>query len=60
MDLQVFIVPVSTEEKKLWLAYSPVFPGCEGRGKTKEEAIKNYKKSLDKCINALISILPDD
>lgn len=58
MEFDVFIKPPE-ETGGDWYAFSPAFPGCKGTGITKEEAIKDFKISLDRCINALLTILPE-
>ncbi len=59
MEFDVFINPPEKEGDK-WRAFSSAFPGCKGSGDTREEAIRNFKISLDRCIKALISILPEE
>ena len=59
MQFDIFINPPDNPGEK-WKAFSVAFPGCKGTGDTEEEAIKNFKISLDKCINALINILPEE
>jgi predicted RNase H-like HicB family nuclease len=58
MEFDVFITPPDVNNKK-WIAFSPAFPGCRGYGDTKEEAIKSFKVSLNKCINTLINLVPE-
>jgi predicted RNase H-like HicB family nuclease len=59
MQFDIFINPPENPGEK-WIAFSMAFPGCKGTGNTQEEAVKNFKISLDKCINTLINILPEE
>jgi predicted RNase H-like HicB family nuclease len=59
MQFDIFINPPEGTGGK-WKAFSMAFPGCKGSGNTKEEAIRNFKISMEKCINALINILPEE
>ncbi|HPZ08679.1 MAG TPA: type II toxin-antitoxin system HicB family antitoxin [Candidatus Eremiobacteraeota bacterium] len=59
MEFDIFINPPEEKGGK-WIAFSMAFPGCKGTGNTKEEAIKNFKISMENCIKALLTLLPEE
>jgi predicted RNase H-like HicB family nuclease len=45
-----FVVTLTQDEDRMWVAECPSIPGCVSQGESREEAIENVREAIAACL----------
>ena len=45
-----FLVTLSQDEDRIWVAECPSIPGCVSQGESRDEAINNVREAIAACL----------
>ena len=45
-----FVVTLTQDEGRMWVAECPSIPGCVSQGESREEAIENVREAIAACL----------
>ena len=45
-----FLVTLTQDEDRMWVAECPSIPGCVSQGESRDEAIKNVREAIAACL----------
>jgi len=47
-----FLITLTQDEDRIWIAECPSIPGCVSQGQSRSEAIENVRQAIAACLEA--------
>lgn len=47
-----FLITLTQDEDRMWVAECPSIPGCVSQGQSRNEAIENVREAIAACLDA--------